>query len=220
MKTTTTVLAAALVAAAFVSPKANAANLILNGGFEGGVQSVTIGGFTNNSVPNDWTPNAAFVEFPSFNGVFNNNIFHTGSFSLQIGNFDNQPLASLSQTFSDVPAATYTVAFFFRYDGVNDPGAFLTVSAGGQSVTETSLVQLPFTSATFTFTGTGSDTLTIAATTNPAEWYVDDVSVNGSTVGPGVPEPSTWAMMLLGFAGLGLAFRNQRKVLRAATRSS
>jgi hypothetical protein len=27
-----------------------------------------------------------------------------------------------------------------------------------------------------------------------------------------VPEPSTWAMMLLGFAGLGFAFRSRRKV--------
>jgi hypothetical protein len=27
----------------------------------------------------------------------------------------------------------------------------------------------------------------------------------------GVPEPSTWAMMLLGFAGLGFAFRQSRR---------
>jgi hypothetical protein len=28
---------------------------------------------------------------------------------------------------------------------------------------------------------------------------------------PGVPEPSTWAMMLIGFAGLGFAFRRSRR---------
>jgi PEP-CTERM motif len=27
----------------------------------------------------------------------------------------------------------------------------------------------------------------------------------------GVPEPSTWAMMLLGFVGLGFAFRQSRR---------
>jgi hypothetical protein len=27
----------------------------------------------------------------------------------------------------------------------------------------------------------------------------------------GVPEPSTWAMMLIGFAGLGVAFRQSRR---------
>jgi len=31
-----------------------------------------------------------------------------------------------------------------------------------------------------------------------------------------VPEPSTWAMMLLGFAGLGFAFRHSRRKLSFA----
>jgi hypothetical protein len=31
-------------------------------------------------------------------------------------------------------------------------------------------------------------------------------------VGPAVPEPSTWAMMLLGFAGLGLVAYRRRKL--------
>ena len=31
---------------------------------------------------------------------------------------------------------------------------------------------------------------------------------------PGVPEPATWAMMLVGFAGLGVALRSRR--MRAA----
>ncbi|HEY4807529.1 MAG TPA: PEPxxWA-CTERM sorting domain-containing protein [Roseiarcus sp.] len=36
-------------------------------------------------------------------------------------------------------------------------------------------------------------------------------------VGPAVPEPSTWAMLLLGFAGLGaLAYRRNRNGRRPA----
>jgi PEP-CTERM motif len=35
--------------------------------------------------------------------------------------------------------------------------------------------------------------------------------VGGSTLVPGVPEPATWGMMLLGFAGLGFAFRQTRR---------
>jgi hypothetical protein len=31
-----------------------------------------------------------------------------------------------------------------------------------------------------------------------------------------VPEPSTWAMMLLGFAGLGFAFRKSRRKMSFA----
>jgi hypothetical protein len=36
------------------------------------------------------------------------------------------------------------------------------------------------------------------------------------TVGSSVPEPSTWAMMLLGFVGLGFAFRQSRRKLSIA----
>jgi hypothetical protein len=32
-----------------------------------------------------------------------------------------------------------------------------------------------------------------------------------SGIASAVPEPSTWAMMLLGFAGLGFAFRHSRR---------
>lgn len=35
-------------------------------------------------------------------------------------------------------------------------------------------------------------------------------TVNGGAVG-GVPEPATWGMMLLGFAGIGLVIRRSRK---------
>jgi hypothetical protein len=33
----------------------------------------------------------------------------------------------------------------------------------------------------------------------------------GGGVVAGVPEPATWGMMLLGFAGLGFAFRQTRR---------
>jgi hypothetical protein len=61
--------------------------------------------------------------------------------------------------------------------------------------------------------GAGSDTISIAAQTDPSEWVVDDVSVTGSTV----PEPATWAMMLIGFAGLGfLGYRRNPKAVSVA----
>jgi hypothetical protein len=37
-------------------------------------------------------------------------------------------------------------------------------------------------------------------------------AVGGSVVAGGVPEPSTWAVMILGFAGVGfMAYRRSRK---------
>jgi hypothetical protein len=50
---------------------------------------------------------------------------------------------------------------------------------------------------------------------SPADSYWDDSrhSIRGSIlVTPAVPEPSTWAMMLLGFAGIGfIAYRRKSK---------
>jgi len=39
----------------------------------------------------------------------------------------------------------------------------------------------------------------------------DGVTIAGTPVIPGVPEPATWAMMLIGFAGLGLASNRRRR---------
>jgi hypothetical protein len=36
-------------------------------------------------------------------------------------------------------------------------------------------------------------------------------SIAGSTIAAGVPEPSTWAMMLTGFVGLGYVGHRRRK---------
>jgi PEP-CTERM motif len=187
---------------------ANAVELLTNGGFEGGVY--TSGG--NTSVPDSWISNAAFDSQPGFNHQDNANSsdVHSGSFSLSIGNFDNQPLAQLSQSFADVNGATYTVSFWGKTGGANDPLAFLNVAVGTAGVTFNETAS-SFTNGTFTFVGTGSDTLIISAQTNPSEWFVDDVSVTGAAVGA-VPEPSTWAMMILGFAGVGfMAYRRRSK---------
>jgi len=58
------------------------------------------------------------------------------------------------------------------------------------------------------FNLTGSDVtnftyLRLISTTNAFE--IDNLAINP------VPEPATWAMMLLGFAGIGFAVRKQRK---------
>ena len=46
------------------------------------------------------------------------------------------------------------------------------------------------------------------ATQRPAQVSIDFV---GSVNEPAVPEPATWGLMLLGFGGIGLAVRRQRK---------
>jgi hypothetical protein len=205
----------ALLVAAFVPPKANAANLILNGGFEGGVQSVTMNGFTNNNVPIDWVPNAAFVQFSASNGVVSNPV-HSGIAALSIGSPDNQfPPAELSQTFADVAGATYVVTEFYEGvapPGTGDPNAIFSFLIGNAGFSPSGIPINGFQTVPFGFTGTGMDTVEVRATTNVGEWILDDVSV----IGPGVPEPSTWAMLLIGFAGLGFAFRQSRRKMSMA----
>ena len=101
-------LAAAVMAGAIIvssNRAANADNILLNGGFEDGVYTSTLGaGLTNTSVPNNWIPNQGYDSESGFNRV-NTAPFipvHSGTFALQIGNEDSQDLPSLSQTFSDV----------------------------------------------------------------------------------------------------------------------
>jgi hypothetical protein len=202
-------LGALVVGGAMVSSAPQAAELLSNGGFEGGVQTVTIGGYTNFEVPVDWTPNAAFVEFSGFNHV-TGSIFHSGANSLSIGDLDTEALATLSQSFNDVAGDTYDVTFWAAYGGGvgGDPNAFLKVSVGSASSTVLDTIGLTFEEFSFSFVGTGHDTLAIAAQTNPSEWFVDDASVSGAA--GTVPEASTWAMMLAGFAGLGFLGYRQR----------
>jgi hypothetical protein len=61
----------------------------------------------------------------------------------------------------------------------------------------------------FNFTASGNDLLTIGVIGQPTtSWNVDNLSVTAA------PEPATWAMMLVGFAGLGCsAHRRARKAI-------
>jgi hypothetical protein len=76
-----------------------------------------------------------------------------------------------------------------NYTGVGTPNALL------------SLAFPVITSVTFSGVGGGSNTFTL-----------DDVTVGGTIINnSGVPEPATWAMMLIGFGAIGLATRRRRQ---------
>jgi hypothetical protein len=185
----------------------------VNGDFEGGISSTTPGGST---VPVGWTANQSWGE-TGFNGVVPGQGVN-GSAGLSIGNDDNQfpQPATLSQTFQDTAGTVYQIDFSWRAGGADDPNAFLTLAAGGGSVTllegqtATSYAEDSFTFiGTGTGTGSGSDTISISGQTTPSDWFVDDITL--STVTSAVPEPSTWAMLILGFAGVGfMAYRKKR----------
>jgi len=200
----------AVLAGLAISP-AHAVDLILNGGFENGTQTVG----SNTLVPVSWTPNTAFQNDPSYGRVVGANP-HSGQYSLEIGNFDTASVDAVSQTFTDVVGATYTASYFAFASSPGDANAFLSVSINGtaMSTLADTVNAYPVHAFSFTFTGTGSDTLAISAATNPGDWYIDDVSVVAGATSP-APEPGTWALMVLGLAAIGALVRARRGVATA-----
>ncbi len=123
-----------------------------------------------------------------------------GAYAAQIAGYSSGP-DTLSQVITTTLGDTYTLSFW-RYQQYVGPTTFLNVSWDGTNVFSESLSgpgDYPYTEFTATVVGTGSDTLLFTSANDPGFTYVDNISVSA------VPEPSTWALMLAGFAGLGFA---------------
>jgi hypothetical protein len=139
-----------------------------------------------------------------------------------------QPLASLGHFFSVGPSTTASGgfslgsnigSFSFIWGSIDTYNTLTLTTAGGvYTYSGTYIASLiptpangnqgaPQTNPIVTFFLSGADqngvSLSLASTQNAFE--IDDVAVNG------VPEPATWAMMLLGFGAIGVAVRRRRK---------
>jgi hypothetical protein len=115
----------------------------------------------------------------------------------------------LSQTFSDPVGAQLTLTFNYS---ANDSSSYQYVTFDSVTVAG-SLVSGPSPYTAYTFAlgaGTGSDTLIFNGRNNPSYNTLDNVSVTA------VPELSTWALFLVGFAGLGFAGYRRNKVATLA----
>jgi hypothetical protein len=87
--------------------------------------------------------------------------------------------------------------------GVNINGGFFeddfTVDANGQNFFTVTAINDQFIR-----------TISLTATDDAVFEDVRQVRLGGSAIAPAVPEPSTWAMMILGFAGVGfMAYRRR-----------
>jgi choice-of-anchor C domain-containing protein len=198
---------------------ANAA-LFQNGSFEDGIAN--IGGFTtlnagDNTSITGWTVGTGSIDYIGTYWTSAN-----GSRSLDLNGLVP---GSISQTFDVTSGQAYQVTFDLAGNPAGGPTAkTLTTSANATIVlssfdtTGKDLSNMGWTPVSFNFTATGpTETLTFLSTTagysgnstyptafGPA---LDNVSVTA------VPEPSTWAMMILGFLGVGLvAHRRKRKL--------
>jgi hypothetical protein len=123
-------------------------------------------------------------------------------------------------------------AFVFGFTDTNNPASIVNLSAG--FAVDPTLPQHEDGFGTFalgiTKATTGGNTLSFevlgetlahlafSSGGDPSVLFAADIvgngltgPVGGSTLVAGVPEPATWGMMLLGFAGLGFAFRQTRR---------
>jgi choice-of-anchor C domain-containing protein len=200
------------LAAASVGFIANAdASVFQNGGFETGPAPgsfITLG--SGSTAITGWTVGGGGIDYigsywqPS-----------DGSRSLDLNG--NLP-GSISQTFDVVSGQTYQVTFYLA--GNTDGGpAIKTLTASIDSTvflasfdsTGKSRSDMGWMQYSFLFTANGpTETLSFQSTTLEGNAYgpaLDNVSVAA------VPESSTWAMMILGFLGVGfVSYRRRGRV--------
>jgi hypothetical protein len=146
---------------------------------------------------------------PLFVGAQNGNDIKIANTSdLQVQVFDTTNTSVL-------PTATDV----FSLKGTGDVTVFVTAneSGGGTKLFTFDLGQIdPNAQSGFTLTAINGETinlftlLDVGGTVTDFEHYRIDVAASA------VPEPATWAMMLLGFIGLGFAFRSRRRLARLA----
>lgn len=193
---------AALILAVTAGPQAARADLITNGGFE-------TGDFTG------WTPGPnSYAQYTVILPV------HSGVWAAQIAGFSDKP-NTFSQTVATTLGTSYTLSFWRYQDPMNptqdyfpDGKTLLTVTWNGAEIFSESYSGVyagdPYHQFSFTVVGHGSDVLQFTSAQDPGFTYLDDVSLNVAAV----PEPSTWAMMILGFAGLCLLSGRRRRATR------
>jgi len=221
--------AAIALGATAVAASANAANLVLNGSFElasAGNNTPTGNGeqlVNGSTAMADWT----VVDGPGFDGVAwlpNGNGYGLSTpfgndFLDLTGYNDQQPYFGVTQTITTTPGKSYTLTFDLGVDQVG--GLFtgpvgVTASAGSTSGTFNNYNPAGtgniWQSFSLNFTASSAATaITIQGLQGDQYIGLDNVAVTGSAV----PEPATWAMMLVGFGGLGAAMRSRRKASAA-----
>jgi hypothetical protein len=208
--------AATILCLGFVSSSAGADELIVNGGFEASSSGfITPPGWTNIG-HTDGVLQYAAQGLPAYQGL---NFYSLG------GAGDNGldfPGDGITQSVATTIGNTYQLNFGLSDENDPAPGviSMLAVTIGSQT-TDFTLVpdgsgffRMPLELQTINYVATSDETaisFTLLSDNSGSnnDPLIDGVSFQQTAVGA-VPEPSTWAMMILGFCGLGfMAYRRK-----------
>lgn len=221
---TKTIFAALLLIGSLGLTESASANLLTNGDFEVPVQGPS--NFATFNIPagstyiTGWTVAQGNVDLtttinygPGVNTLDPSSVQDVDLVGDAAGN------GGLSQSFTTVAGQKYLLTFDYSHNpGANASNFAASVTAGDLSTTvsQTSSVR-DWVAFSQSFTATSNSTLLTFLNTQGGSnggIYLDDVSVTPLTAA--VPEPSTWAMMILGFLGLGFLAHRRRHTLRVA----
>ena len=212
-----TIAAAALAIAG--AGTAQASQLVQNAGFE-------TGDFTSWSLSGNTSfTSVAAAPAPGYDGISVVSGDSLGNYSAYLGPVGST--GTLSQTLQTVAGTTYTLSFDLANEGFS-PNSFLAIVNGGTilniSNVNPSVTNFTLGSTTYhildynqyqqSFVATSANTtLSFTYEQSPSYWVLDTVQL----VGQAVPEPTTWAMMLVCFGAIGLGLRGslRRKALTA-----
>ncbi|MCG2632349.1 hypothetical protein L6654_37680 [Bradyrhizobium sp. WYCCWR 13023] len=197
------VVAAGLAVVAMGSTEASASQFLANGSFE-------TGDFTGWNLTGD--QGLVFVvdgsAVPYVGGGVTQGA-QQGSFYVYEGPVGSE--AILSQTFADTIGATLTISGWVTGDG-SQPSDVRFLFNGIELGAVNPVPDQQWTQYVFTAIATGNDTFSVAFQNDNSFNGLDNFSVSNISA---VPESGTWALMLLGFAGLGALryYRNRTSVV-------
>lgn len=220
-----------VVAAAMASVPATAANLIPNGDFEAGntgftsAYSFAPGG---NSTEGEYTVRSD--PFP-WNGAFLSRGDHTsGSGLMFVGN--GAPVLGQVVWQSSLIAISANTNYFFEAFAMNvccnipfpnnsDPNFTFRISLDGGPATDLATLTIPANQAgiwsglTTSFNSLGATSVQLSlinanTVRSGNDFAIDDITLSTRSVVIGVPEPASWAMLVLGFGAVGTALRRRR----------
>ena len=179
-------------ALAFATPAA-AQELVTNGGFETG----NFSGFTQ-------TGNTGFTTVSTLAPA-------SGIYSGRFGSVNS--VGGITQTLATTAGQSYLISFDLANLAGGTPNFYEVLFGGTQLFTATNTSAFGYMNFSTTSVASGASTvLAFNFQHNPNYFYLDNISVTASGINGAVPEPATWAMMLIGFGAIGASMRRRRKV--------